>query len=78
MKMIYRGLLKSANSVNSSQWFGKLTTVMLYAVMMILILFPRIPLWAANTLIVMCGITMLLPFGGYASFYYGPLSHKRT
>lgn len=51
---------------------------MLYAVMMILILFPRIPLWAANTLIVMCGITMLLSFGGYASFYYGLLSHKRT
>ena len=70
--------IKKKNSVNSSQWFGKLTTVMLYAVMMVLILFPRIPLWAANTLIVMCGITMLLSFGGYARFYYGLLSHKRT
>lgn len=70
--------IRRKDSVNSSQWFGKLTTVMLYGVMMILILFPRIPLWAANTLIVMCGITMLLSFGGYARFYYGLLSHKRT
>ena len=70
--------IRRKDSVNSSQWFGKLTTAMLYGVMMILILFPRIPLWAANTLIVMCGITMLLSFGGYASFYYGLLSHKRT
>lgn len=62
--------IRRKNSVNSSQWFGKLTTVMLYAVMMILILFPNIKLWLANTMIVICGITMLLSFGGYARFYW--------
>lgn len=68
--------LKKKDSVNSSQWFGKLTTVMLYAVMMVLILFPGIPLWAANTLIVMCGIAILLSFVGYARFYKKLLSQK--
>ena len=69
--------IRKKDSVNSSQWFGKLTTVMLYAVMMVLILFPRIPLWAANTLIVMCGMTMLLSFVGYARFYKKFLSQKQ-
>jgi len=68
--------IRKHDKVNSSQWFGKLTTVMLYAVMMILILFPEIPLWAANTMIIVCGITMLLSFGGYARFYRRLLSHK--
>jgi len=49
---------------------------MLYTVMMLLILFPGIPIWAANTLIVVCGITMLLSFVGYARFYRRLLSHK--
>ena len=70
--------IRKHDRVNSSQWFGKLTTVMLYAVMMILILFPRIQLWAANTLIVMCGITMLLSFIGYARFYQRTLSRNAS
>lgn len=69
--------IRRKDSVNSSQWFGKLTTVMLYAVMMILILFPQIHLWAANTLIAMCGVAMLLSFIGYARFYKKFLSQKQ-
>lgn len=61
--------IQKKDSVNSSQWFGKLTTVMLYAVMMLLILLPDIPLWTANCMIVVCGIVMLLSFFGYARFY---------
>ena len=69
--------IKKKDAVNSSQWFGKLTTVALYAVMVILILFPGIPLWAANTLIVICGTIMLLSFIGYARFYWKFLSQKK-
>lgn len=69
--------IKKKDKVNSSQWFGKLTTVMMYAVMSLLILFPRIPLWCANTMIGICGITMLASFIMYARFYKGFLSGQK-
>lgn len=61
--------IKKYNSVNSSKWYGKLTTVALYAVMMILILFPRIPDAAANGMIIACGLIMLLSLYMYVRFY---------
>ena len=61
--------IKKQNSVNSAKWYGKLTTVLLYAVMMVLILFPHISGAAAHTLIVCCGLVMLFSFGMYIRFY---------
>lgn len=61
--------IRRKNQVNSSQWFGKLTTVMMYAVMSLLILFPGIPMWCANAMIILCGITMLASLIMYARFY---------
>lgn len=66
--------IKKKDKVNSSQWFGKFTTVMMYAVMSVLVLFPKIPLWCANTMIVLCAVTMLASFILYARFYKGFLS----
>lgn len=61
--------IKNQNSVNSAKWYGKLTTVMLYAVMMVLILFPQISGAIADTLILCCGLVMLFSFAMYVRFY---------
>lgn len=66
--------MKQRNQVNSAQWFGKLTTVMIYAAMSILILFPGIPLWCANAMIIACGAAILVSFFMYARFYRRVLS----
>lgn len=69
--------IKKKDKVNSSQWFGKLTTVMMYTVMSLLILFPGIPLWCVNIMIGICGITMLASFIMYARFYKRFLSEQK-
>ncbi len=55
--------------VNSSKWYGKLNTVILYVAMALLILFPNIPKALSTGLIILCGGTMLLSFVLYLQFY---------
>ena len=69
--------IKKKDKVNSSQWFGKLTTVLIYAVTSVLILFPNTPLWSANTMIILCAVTLLASFIMYARFYKGFLFEHR-
>lgn len=61
--------IRKHDSVNSSKWYGKITTVVLYAVMMLLILFPGIPDAAANGMIAGCGLLMMASFIMYVRFY---------
>lgn len=61
--------IKKYNQVNSAQWYGKTTTVVLYTVMTLLILFPGIPELTANCMILFCGVVMLVTFVLYAKFY---------
>lgn len=61
--------IRKHDSVNSSKWYGKLTTVVLYAVMMILILFPRIPNAVADGMIIACSLILLVSFLLYVRFY---------
>ena len=61
--------IKKYNQVNSAQWYGKTTTVVLYTVMTLLILFPGIPELMANCMILFCGVVMLVTFVLYAKFY---------
>lgn len=61
--------IKKQDSVNSAKWYGKVTTVVLYAVMMLLILFPQIPNAAADGMIIACGLVMLFSFVMYVRFY---------
>lgn len=62
--------LKKKNQVNSSQWFGKLNTLVLYAVMLVFFLCPYIPMNVANGLILLCTVTNLLALIKYMLFYY--------
>lgn len=48
-------LVKSGKKIRSSKWFGKLATVVLYAVMFLIIVIPGIPKWG---LYLLCGISI--------------------
>lgn len=69
--MAYCGWLaiQKKDSVNSSQWFGKATTVSLYATMIILFLFPSTPEIYANIFLVFCGGMIILSLIKYLIFY---------
>ena len=62
-------VIKKKDSVNSSQWHGKVNTVLLYATMILLILFPGMPQWGADALIMCCIAFMMYSFASYALFY---------
>lgn len=75
--------LKRTDTVNSAKWYGKVSTVVLYSVMMILIFFVDIPQATANALIIFCGVVMLMSLVLYGLFYRSilkqrPLSRKHN
>lgn len=71
LAMIVLGLvtMKRTDTVNSSKWYGKATTVFMYFTMMVLILIPSISLGAANVLIGICIAMVLFSLMMYMSFY---------
>ena len=72
--------LKKYGNVNSAKWYGKVNTVILYAVMMFLVLFPTIHLGVANALIYACMVTIIISLLLYIRFYVkiwkGNASHE--
>lgn len=70
--------LKQEDSVNSAKWHGKVTTVFLYIVMFVLILFPNIPLGVANSLIFVSGCFIIVSFSLYVRFYIHVLGRKNN
>lgn len=65
--------LKITDTIHSAKWYGKLITVVLYAVMMILILFVDIPEVGAEALMLLCGGIILLSLVMYGRFYHAIL-----
>lgn len=63
-------VIKKKDSVNSSKWYGKLNTVIIYGVMIVLIMFPNISELFANILLILCAVVMLISLVLYARFYY--------
>lgn len=61
--------LKKHHSVNSSKWHGKLNTVVLYATMLLLILFPDFPQSWEKVMFFACVVTMTLSTVLYFRFY---------
>lgn len=62
-------VLHKMDSVNSAKWHGKINTVVLHAVMMLLILFPDMPTTLVNGLLILCGCSMLGSLCLYMVFY---------
>jgi len=61
--------IKKTDLVNSAKWHGKVNTVVLYGVMILLILFQEMPEGLANALILLCAGMILMTFVLYANFY---------
>lgn len=69
-------VIRKSNVINSAQWFGKLSTVVLYVVMILLFLFPGVPETAANSMILLCAAVILLALVKYL-LYYRTLLHTK-
>lgn len=63
-------MLRKGKKLDGAKWFGKLCTAILYTVMFILILLPKINEDMANLLILVCGVFMLISFILYIQVYY--------
>ena len=62
-------LLRRRHAVRGSKWFGKLSTVVFYACMLALVLFPQMSVTMEWILIGVAGATMLLAFLGYLRMF---------
>lgn len=51
---------KATSEINGALWYGKACTVFLYAVMLVLMFFPKIPLTIANVLIILSAVAMIV------------------
>ena len=61
--------LKATDNLDSSNWYGKVCTVLLYMVMIVLFLFLGIPAPLAYTLIGLCAAMLLLSMILYVRFF---------
>ena len=66
-------LMKKKNSVNSAKWHGKLNTVIIYSVIVLLIMFPQIPENIVNVMCVGCIAMMSVSFVLYTKMFLDSL-----
>ncbi len=62
-------LLKKGTAVRGSKWFGKLSTVIFYVCMLILVLWPDSPPALHWVLVGVAGASMLMAFLGYLQMF---------
>ncbi len=70
-------LVKKEKPVHSAKWHGKVTTVLLYGSMMLMLLVPDLPAWIADTLILVCMAVMTVSFVLYLRDYIGRLKSDK-
>ena len=70
--------IKKHDSVNSAKWHGKVNTIILYAVIIIMVFFPELPKPIINGMITVCTLSMLTSLVLYTKFYIGFWKKKRT
>ncbi len=63
--------IRKTNKVPSARWYGKVSTVMLYATALALLLFSDMPAWLSTTLVVLCIICVFSALVLYTRFYIG-------
>ena len=61
--------INRSHLVNPAHWYGKITTVFLYASIFTLLLWEKIPKAAANAIIVICGLLVIGNVTMYGLFY---------
>lgn len=62
-------LLRRKSKVRGSRWFGKLSTIMFYACMLVMVLWSDAPASARWILVSVASLCMLLAFIGYFHLY---------
>lgn len=62
-------VLVKTDTINSAQWFGKAASLVLEVSMGVLILFPGIPVAAANVLLTICAAFLVGALVGYMVYY---------
>ncbi len=62
-------MLKKGTKLNGAKWFGKISTTVFYAVMLVLVSIPTLDALAVNILMLLCGAFLLLSFLLYVKEY---------
>ncbi len=74
-------MLKKGTKLNGSKWFGKVSTTVFYAVMLILVSVPTLNDRITNTLMLVCGsflfLSLLLYMKEYITMYRGLSIHNK-
>ncbi len=71
-------MLRKHSEVRGSKWFGKLSTVVFYACMLVLVLWPELPIEMEWVLIGVAGLCMLLAFLGYLRIFIQILREEKA
>ena len=62
-------IVKQTGHVFHAKWFGKLCTVVTTASLMAMFVFPQLPEWAVNLLLILCAVLMLVSLALYAKHF---------
>ena len=70
-------IAKKHDEVTGAKWYGKVNSVIIYATMMLLILFPQINTTTANALMLICGAVMIIAHVLYFKLFFNILKEKQ-
>lgn len=62
-------MLKKGKRLDGSKWFGKVSTMVFYAVMLVLVALPKLRQTTTNVLMLICGTFLALSFALYVREY---------
>ena len=62
-------MLKKGTKLNGAKWFGKVSTTVFYATMLVLVAIPTLSIGMTNILMIVCGAFLLLSFLMYINEY---------
>ena len=77
MSFLGAAAIRRRNAVHGAQWYGKLCTAVLEAIMAVLILFPRLPEKAVSVLLCVCSAVILLSMILYVIYLVGLIRSER-
>lgn len=70
-------MLKKDKRLDGSKWFGKVSTAVFYAVMLVLVALPKLSEATVNILMLVCGVFLALSFALYVREYTRMYSEVR-
>ncbi len=62
-------LLRKGKKLDGALWFGKVSTFVFYSMMFVLIAFPSIPSWLADTMMLITNATLIFAFVMYIPIF---------